>query len=626
MLGRQIRVWAAIAGLAGATTVAGCTKPQVQGWNAAQAAAWANADQGSRLMPLAWMKALEQPDTPGAVPSVTPHRFLDTAYLANFRMLPPLDPQSNPLPIGFAADTLKDDSALANTSLHWLGKPAAQDYVPWVGLTCAACHTAQLNYGGKSRIVWGAPSLFDYQSLIEAVDAALGQTRAAAAPGAPNAARWDRFAKAVLGADDNPVHRQALLAAVDRLITWEATAESLNHTDLRYGFGRVDAIGHIFNRILMFGGAGQTTPNPADAPVSYPHLWNITLEKQVQWDGIATNDKLPIGKTPTDFGAIGRNVGEVLGVLGEAVPHVPSGPFDLKGFATSAQVDTLNAIEVQLTKLQPPAWPHEFGEPGAIKVADASGRRMLSPAEVLQAGKAIFATKCATCHTSHIAQGGTYETMRTFDQLGPENRTDEWMACNAWADTGNSGALAGVPLNYVSGAKTAAVVPVRQLLATTVKASLVNKAPQFADTTIENVFGITPLPNAPRIRAQVVRPLTPKEQRLQFCLQNSKDPLMAYKARPLEGIWATAPYLHNGSVPSLYDLLLPPAQRPATFYVGTRNFDPKRVGYDTSRNMPNNSFRYDTSLPGNSNKGHVYGVGSLSVTQRAELLEYLKSI
>jgi hypothetical protein len=102
--------------------------------------------------------------------------------------------------------------------------------------------------------------------------------------------------------------------------------------------------------------------------------------------------------------------------------------------------------------------------------------------------------------------------------------------------------------------------------------------------------------------------------------------LLAYKARPLEGIWATAPYLHNGSVPSLYDLLLPPAQRPATFFVGTRNFDPKKVGYDTAPGTPGNSFRYDTSLPGNSNKGHVYGVGSLSTTQRAELLEYLKSI
>jgi hypothetical protein len=109
-------------------------------------------------------------------------------------------------------------------------------------------------------------------------------------------------------------------------------------------------------------------------------------------------------------------------------------------------------------------------------------------------------------------------------------------------------------------------------------------------------------------------------------MQNSSDPLMAYKARPLEGIWATAPYLHNGSVPTLYDLLLPPAQRPAKFAVGTRNFDPKKVGYDTTPGAPGNSFTFDTTLTGNSNKGHVYGVGALSDTQRLELLEYLKSL
>src|SRR5205807_2120961 len=46
--------------------------------------------------------------------------------------------------------------------------------------------------------------------------------------------------------------------------------------------------------------------------------------------------------------------------------------------------------------------------------------------------------------------------------------------------------------------------------------------------------------------------------------------LFGYTARPLNGVWATAPYLHNGSVPNLYALLLPPDQRPADFWVGTR--------------------------------------------------------
>ena len=63
--------------------------------------------------------------------------------------------------------------------------------------------------------------------------------------------------------------------------------------------------------------------------------------------------------------------------------------------------------------------------------------------------------------------------------------------------------------------------------------------------------------------------------------QNEFRGLLAYRARPLNGIWATAPYLHNGSVPSLYDLLLPSAQRPRIFYVGSWEFDPVHVGVET---------------------------------------------
>jgi len=52
-----------------------------------------------------------------------------------------------------------------------------------------------------------------------------------------------------------------------------------------------------------------------------------------------------------------------------------------------------------------------------------------------------------------------------------------------------------------------------------------------------------------------------------------------YRARPLNGVWATAPYLHNGSVPSLYWMLTPAAERPTQFCIGSRDFDPQQVGY-----------------------------------------------
>jgi hypothetical protein len=60
---------------------------------------------------------------------------------------------------------------------------------------------------------------------------------------------------------------------------------------------------------------------------------------------------------------------------------------------------------------------------------------------------------------------------------------------------------------------------------------------------------------------------------------NAVKDLLGYKARPLDGIWATAPYLHNGSVPTLYHLLLPPAERPKSFWLGSRDYDAEKVGY-----------------------------------------------
>ncbi|MBK9264194.1 MAG: hypothetical protein IPM54_30885 [Polyangiaceae bacterium] len=97
-----------------------------------------------------------------------------------------------------------------------------------------------------------------------------------------------------------------------------------------------------------------------------------------------------------------------------------------------------------------------------------------------------------------------------------------------------------------------------------------------------------------------------------------------YASRPLVGIWASSPYLHNGSVPTLYDLLLPPDKRPKQFMTGSREFDPKKVGYvyDGSNG---GSFQLDTSHDGNHNTGHTYGT-TLSEEERMDLLEYLKGL
>jgi hypothetical protein len=99
-----------------------------------------------------------------------------------------------------------------------------------------------------------------------------------------------------------------------------------------------------------------------------------------------------------------------------------------------------------------------------------------------------------------------------------------------------------------------------------------------------------------------------------------------YANQPLDGIWARAPYLHNGSVPTLRDLLEAPANRPAAFYRGYDLFDRERVGFVSTVPAAGGRtfFRYDTSVPGNGREGHVYGT-TLSDVEKRAIVEYLKT-
>lgn len=108
-----------------------------------------------------------------------------------------------------------------------------------------------------------------------------------------------------------------------------------------------------------------------------------------------------------------------------------------------------------------------------------------------------------------------------------------------------------------------------------------------------------------------------------------------YANLPLDGLWLRAPYLHNGSVPTLRDLLEPRAQRPKRFYRGNDLYDPKRVGFNYTMAEENghNYFLFNTvdeqgnDIPGNSNQGHEgeeYGT-RLPDREKDALVEYLKT-
>jgi RoxA-like, cytochrome c-like len=100
-----------------------------------------------------------------------------------------------------------------------------------------------------------------------------------------------------------------------------------------------------------------------------------------------------------------------------------------------------------------------------------------------------------------------------------------------------------------------------------------------------------------------------------------------YIAGPISGLWLTAPYLHNGSVANLTELLTRPDQRSVVFYRGCDLYDPVNMGFISNRkeaSCPSN-FLFDTTLPGNGNLGHAYGT-ELTPDQKRQLIEYLKTL
>jgi hypothetical protein len=106
----------------------------------------------------------------------------------------------------------------------------------------------------------------------------------------------------------------------------------------------------------------------------------------------------------------------------------------------------------------------------------------------------------------------------------------------------------------------------------------------------------------------------------------TKPSINGYQAVPLDGIWMRAPYLHNGSVPNLTELLEPPGKRTQVFYRGYDLYDPVKVGFDTeSEAARQHGFRLDTTERGNGNQGHLYGT-TLNAAEKKALIEYLKTL
>ena len=493
--------------------------------------------------------------------------FFEEKNVLKFRYLAQRPDAMNPdgFPVGFVKDQGRDRA--------------------WLGLTCAACHTNEIHYKGVAYRVDGAPSLGDITGLLRSMAAALRATR-----DTPD--KFDRFAKAVLAGRDGPLAREALRAQLTEVIGRRDGYNARNFpTGDGAGYGRIDAFGAILNEVFHEAVPAKDLRSPTDntssanAPVSIPFLWDTPQHDKLQWNGSAQNGG------PGNVGAMARNVGEVLGVFGDFdIPDHP-GPF---GYASSVKVQALLRLEEWLTTLWSPQWPADF------PAIDVTKRDQ---------GQALFERECRKCH----AEIGRADPKRTIKAVMWGSGTDALMANNFASRAGRAGKLEGsyeffVPL---AGQKIGATAPGGLMLHNAVIGAIVGSPFPPPEDELSKID----LNAASRAEAMVTRGIT-----------GEVGP--RYKARPLNGIWATAPYLHNGSIPSLADLLRPAGERPKTFSVGTRAFDPAAVGF---RQDAPGVFTFRTvdasgaPIPGNSNGGHEFGTG-LSADEKSQLLEYLKSL
>ena len=108
--------------------------------------------------------------------------------------------------------------------------------------------------------------------------------------------------------------------------------------------------------------------------------------------------------------------------------------------------------------------------------------------------------------------------------------------------------------------------------------------------------------------------------------RSSFEPTDGYVAPPLDGVWATAPYLHNGSVPTLYDLLDSPSRPTRWTRTGNpKDYDHQKLGWQYDPAPKNKKWTFDTEVPGYGNGGHTFG-DKLSEAERWAVVEYLKTL
>ncbi len=587
-----------------------------QNWDD-QAEQFYNIPQGSHLIPYQWFLHLELAESEALIRET--ENIQQLGYIARA----PGAGNQDGLPIGFVEDVSNE--------------PTPKSYL---GLTCAACHTGHVNFEGTTFLIDGAPTHGDFETFLRQLTASMSKTLEA-----PK--KFERFANAVL---EKPVSAEKTGLLRKEFSTWLEARQSYNERNLPagdappFGHGRVDAFGAILNEVAVRFAEVPGNHAPVDAPVSYPVLWDAPQHDFVQWNGAAENKKSKLLKVlvgTEHIGALGRNTGEVLGVFGEVDASEEPSIKELRHYPNSAKRDHLIAIEDSLQSLWSPQWPKEF--PPIDEDLKAKG-------------KLLFDVHCAKCHESIERD----DPARSVTARMSDEGTDPLMAQNFFTRRAKTGVLKGrrvEPLSKKSD-RFGDEAPVGQMLKHLVQRSIIRSSKdimnkgeahvtkllrrlntsvdfQVSGRVIDHTesiagdiagrfkFGSNGITR--RVRGALGEAIKRRASRLEEPITDESKVAFNYKARPLNGIWASAPYLHNGSIPNLDELLKRPEERSKdVFKVGNAEFDPVKVGYSIDEGDD-----FDPNLPGNRNTGHSYGHddGSpFTADERRQLIEYMKTL
>lgn len=635
-----------------------------QGWDNSASLWFYNTTQGSALIPYDFFVVLEQVDST--------ELFRSNTNIDKYRYLPQKPTFFNPdgMPVGFVKETYQ-----------------GKDYI---GYTCAACHTGQINYQGKAIRIDGGSSMADMVGFLTGLEKSMK-----AAQSVPE--KKERFIANVLELDNTYDKAEDVIRDLKK---WTSTVELyniINHSQVDYGYARLDAFGRIYNRVLqhvinrqqlrevllratnvqqedlltsaevdkVLEGISETIIgdtqfalildrlaskepgypglslknlqrikmkifNEPNAPVSYPFLWDIAHSDYVQWNGLAGN---------AGVGPLGRNAGEVIGVFGILDWTARDSGFSLAAYITgqekkSHRIDfkssidlvNLSRLESHLKSLTSPQWPQEIL--GTIDMNKA------------KRGRLLYSEHCESCH--EVVDRTDWDrivlaNMSNMHLMG----TDRAMAENSVNYAGYSGNFKNTYQREGVGALVIKdyAPAVQVLTAATMGAVATPDADKWIlRRGLDWLYMVS--------KSFFDNEIKPSVKSGDYWPDTTAAPygsLLSYKARSLNGIWATAPYLHNGSVPSLYDLLLPVKRegdpeegnyRPNEFKVGSREFDPVKVGFRTEGY---DGFTFKAIRRGDFNTGHEYGTRHappvngvkrkpLTEADRWDLLEYIKTL